>query len=198
MGSVSLSPAHESSAAMSCCHGGAARDYARGWAFVRCRRVTPLSPTAAVAVPVKIPSREPQWMLHQPPRTLLEDGVEGRMVAGSSPRSIFTALTSKRPRRERDADGEEDDSSLSPRFVEHLETHGDRSATAPSPLFRTEKPKLRCTCNGDLEGGNDDLEFSPQCPRHGSLDNNREEEGEQQEDLPKQESQVEDVTKLKT
>ncbi|KAE9336468.1 hypothetical protein PF008_g12998 [Phytophthora fragariae] len=157
----------------------------------------PLSPTAAMTVPVKIPSREPQWMLHdaaKPPRTLLEDGVEGRTVAGSSPRSIFTALTSKRPRRERDADGEEDDSNLCPRFVEHLEMHGDRSATAPSPLFRTEKTKPRCTCNDDLEGDNDDLEFSPQCPRHGSLDNNRKEEGEQEEDLPQQESQVEDVT----
>ncbi|KAL4166631.1 hypothetical protein KRP22_013886 [Phytophthora ramorum] len=146
----------------------------------------------------KIPSREPQWMLNgasQPSLTLLKDGVEGRTVADTSPRSIFSALTSKRPRRERDVD-EEGDLGLCPRFVEHLESHGERAATAQSPLFRTDKPKPRCTCNDSLDGeDNDEHEAQSRCPRHGSSNNNWQEDDEGEEHFQDAvSSQIEDVT----
>ncbi|GMF34821.1 unnamed protein product [Phytophthora fragariaefolia] len=151
---------------------------------------------------VKIISKEPQWMLPgraKPPLTLLEDGIEGRTVPGNSPRSTLTSSMAKRYRRERDID-DEDDAGLCPRFVEHLESHGDRSASAPSPMFRTDKPKLRCTCNNYSDGEDYDdssQELDVHCPRHGRVNNNREEEAHEEDCLPldaQEESLVEDVT----
>ncbi|KAK1936941.1 hypothetical protein P3T76_009719 [Phytophthora citrophthora] len=93
--------------------------------------------------PVQMTLREQQWMLQgtsQSTASLLENGVEGRTVAGS-PRSVLTPLASKRPRH----DHEEDDLGLCARCVEHL---GDRSATAP-PIFRPDRSRPRCKCRED-------------------------------------------------
>jgi hypothetical protein len=167
-----------------------------------------VAPPRPVQVPatrkVKILSREPQWMLHgasQPPPTLLEDGLEGRTVAGSSPRSIFAALASKRPRWDQD---DEDAAGLCPRFAEHLEAHGDRAATAPSPLFKTDKRKPRCTCHegqDDEEAAGDEQGARAHCSQHGMNNNNWEENDEDAEATPadadvEANAHVEDVTMI--
>ncbi|ETO77220.1 hypothetical protein F444_07546 [Phytophthora nicotianae P1976] len=127
--------------------------------------------------PVNRTSRGPQWMLLgaiQPSLTLLEDGVEGRTVA-TSPRPKLAALTSKRPRRDREI-GEDDETGLCPRFAEHLESHGDRSATAP-PRFRTDKPRSRCTCEDGCTASLDE-EGNYRCFIHGSSNNNWQDEND--------------------
>ncbi|KAG7381658.1 hypothetical protein PHYPSEUDO_005757 [Phytophthora pseudosyringae] len=155
----------------------------------------PVIATPIQTYPVQVMSREPQWMLHgasQPSLALLEHGVEGRTVAGS-PRPTLAALVSKRPRREKGVE-EEEDPGLCPRFAEHLESHGDRAATAPSPLFRTDRPRPRCTCHEDDDyaaslSGED--EVNGHCPRHGSRNNNWQEEEERDADV---DPHIEDVT----
>ncbi|KAG1683411.1 hypothetical protein DVH05_015318 [Phytophthora capsici] len=100
--------------------------------------------------PVQIPSQESLQGSSQSTTSLLENGVEGRTVAGS-PRSVLTSLASKRPRH----DHEDEDLGLCARCVEHL---GDRSATAP-PICRTDR--RRCSCHGHGY-------ISQPCPYHGN------------------------------
>ncbi|GMF10040.1 unnamed protein product [Phytophthora lilii] len=193
--------------------GGSALNSYKGLSRTESAPVGTTSPIPVQAAPithaVKILSREPQWMLQgasKPPLTLLEDGVEGRTLTGSSPRPVLTALTSKRPRRERDTDDEEE-AGLCPRFVEHLESHGDRAATAHSPLFRTDKPKSRCTCSAFVEGDaydklvESDDRVNPRCPCHGSSNNNHQDElaADEEECFPLEQdveacSMIEDIT----
>ncbi|KAG2778224.1 hypothetical protein Pcac1_g11445 [Phytophthora cactorum] len=144
--------------------------------------VRTVSPTLIHAPLAKRTARGPQWMLLgaiQPPLTLLEDGVAGRTVA-TSPRPKLAALTSKRPRREREVD-EDDEIGLCPRFVEHLEAHGDRSATAP-PRFRTDKSRTQCTRQrheGVYTPSLDKLGVNYHCPCHKSSNNNWQDENDE-------------------
>ncbi|KAG1687783.1 hypothetical protein DVH05_004652 [Phytophthora capsici] len=105
---------------------------------------------ASTSKSVQIPSQESLQGSSRSTTSLLENGVEGRTVAGS-PRSVLTPLTSKRRRH----DHEDEDLGLCARCVEHL---GDRSATAP-PICRTDR--RRCSCHGHGY-------ISQPCPYHGN------------------------------
>ncbi|KAF4143297.1 hypothetical protein GN958_ATG07510 [Phytophthora infestans] len=153
------------------------------------------APNLSIVVhPFKRTYRGPQWTLlgaMQPPLTLLEDGVEGRTVA-TSPRPKLAALTSKRPRRERELD-EDDEIGLCPRFAEHLESHGDRSATAP-PRFRTDKPRPRCICEDGYTASLHDQDVEYRYIVHGGGNNNWRDEDDEDLEQETALNSSEDVT----
>ncbi|RLN88374.1 hypothetical protein BBJ28_00006166 [Nothophytophthora sp. Chile5] len=138
-----------------------------------------------------------------PALTLPDDGLEGHAVVaphGSMTRRVLSPLQSKNLRRDVDH-GDSRDHGLCLRFVEHCEVQGERAATAPSPLFRTEKPKRPKDSTKDLVQSDDDGEAGRRH-RHCSSNNNRQEDvdaedGDLNEDVEEEvDTQGEDVTMI--
>ncbi|RLN96727.1 hypothetical protein BBJ28_00015890 [Nothophytophthora sp. Chile5] len=138
-----------------------------------------------------------------PALTLPDDGLEGHAVVappGSSTRRVLSPLQPKKLRR--DVDHEDSrDHGLCLRFVEHCEVQGERAATAPSPLFHTEKPKRPKDSTKDLVQSDDDGE-AERRHRHCSNNNNRQEDvdaedGDLSEDVEEDgDTQAEDATMI--